>query len=469
MEPKYIKVNGVTKLNPKYKNPMKSSLAPKEEINALPVYTSREEYENQMKLFGQEPKLSESSQATELMFQDSDIQKLVGSSDLTNDLSTLMGKYEIPFGMVNKLMELQTFEGMLFMIDDSGSMNNQTDTFIGGRAVTRWEETRLRLLEMIEILAYVPTPPITIVFLNRSDALKLDRTPGHTPQQFLTEMTSQINRAFHNGPNGSTPYLRRMEQVFQRYSGTRVVWYFFSDGVPDGGKTAQSRIQQLCMTRANPEGNPITFFSCTNEDDQVEWMKTAEEVAPFCAEFDDYNDEKGEVLKDQGLGIPFTKGFYIIGCLVAAMNPNDLDAMDESVPFTKPMLDNLLGFVSDETDYQSYFNQFIRAQQIRPVEEQTDRMKREMNWFPHYRSFLTAEAHSEIPAACEFKQHLKQAAGNAFGGQSNYGQGQMSYGQPQYGQNQAPYGQSPYGQPQYNPSYNYPYQQKKRKDDCIIQ
>ena len=41
-------------------------------------------------------------------------------------------------------------------------------------------------------------------------------------------------------------------------------------------------------------------------------------------------DESREILKDQGKALPFTVGFYLICSLVAAMNPNDLDAMDES-------------------------------------------------------------------------------------------------------------------------------------------
>ena len=43
-----------------------------------------------------------------------------------------------------------------------------------------------------------------------------------------------------------------------------------------------------------PEMNPITFISCTNEDAAVEWMKDAEEVCPYCSESDDFVDEANE-------------------------------------------------------------------------------------------------------------------------------------------------------------------------------
>jgi hypothetical protein len=54
--------------------------------------------------------------------------------------------------------------------------------------------------------------------------------------------------------------------------------------------------------------------------------------------------------------------------LVAAMNPDDLDAMDESIPFTKFTLDNLLGIVSNDESYQHYFDHYVKAQQARVVE-----------------------------------------------------------------------------------------------------
>jgi hypothetical protein len=103
-----------------------------------------------------------------------------------------------------------------------------------------------------------------------------------------------------------------------------------------GGDYSIKAISKLITNREDPEGNPITCMSCSDTDEDVEWMKELEEIAPFCAEyfiiehrFDDYDDEKAEVQKDQGLGLPFTRGFYLIGQLVSAMNPDDLDAMDE--------------------------------------------------------------------------------------------------------------------------------------------
>ncbi|OEU06632.1 hypothetical protein FRACYDRAFT_272692 [Fragilariopsis cylindrus CCMP1102] len=132
----------------------------------------------------------------------------------------------------------------------------------------------------------------------------------------------------------------------------------------------------------------MTFLSCTDDDDAVEWMKDTEEIAPYCSESDDFADEAREVLKDQGAALPYSKGFHLICQLVAAMNPDDLDAMDESIPFTKFTLDNLLGIVSNDASYQHYFDHYVKAQQARVVEiddrtgqpKQLDVLRKNTQW-----------------------------------------------------------------------------------------
>jgi hypothetical protein len=177
---------------------------------------------------------------------------------------------------------------------------------------------------MLEIIAHIPSPPIHIGFLNRADQLDLFHNQ-ESPAAFLQTATNRINQVFARGPAGTTPYYERMRAYLSTASPDRkTAWYFFGDGVPDGGLQNIHLISQLVKNRPNPSSNPTTFISCTDNDKDVEWMKDLEEVAPYCSECDDYNDEKEEVLKDQGYGFPYTKGFYLIACLVGAMNPADL-------------------------------------------------------------------------------------------------------------------------------------------------
>lgn len=120
-----------------------------------------------------------------------------------------------------------------------------------------------------------------------------------------------------------------------------------------------------------------------------------------------------EVLRDQGAALPYTYGFYLVSCLVAAMNPDDLDAMDESVPFTKTTLDNLLGIENSEANYKHYFDLFVQAQAVRVVEndgygrpKKVDQLKKSFNWQQHYQNFLTAPLAKQIPAVQQFQMAI---------------------------------------------------------------
>ena len=326
---------------------------------------------------------------------------------MVDELGAILGKYEVPLGLSNKLLMLSEFSSLEFIVDDSGSMQCLSDTVdkATGRPNTRWSEAKQRLKDMLEILAYVPFNQIGIEFLNRPDRVSLTRQ-GRDPKTFLADAYQKVEAAFARGPSGTTPALEKIQDSFLRGQGSSIARYFFGDGTPNGGELAKREIINILRNRPNPAENPMTFLSCTNEDAEVEWMKDAEEIAPYCSESDDFADEAAEVMRDQGAALPYTRGFHLICQLVAAMNPEDLDAMDESVPFTKTTLDNLLGIQTNEESYRQYFNEFAKAQQIRTIEGPSDQLKKSMQW--NYNDFLRAPIASHIPAVQQFKQQIAQ-------------------------------------------------------------
>jgi len=105
--------------------------------------------------------------------------------DLLDGLSAIFAKYEVPIGLVNKLLALGEYK-LNFIIDDSTSMGSFSDLPIsqaseqvraardpqGRRAtsrndkITRWEEAEDRLHIMVDMLAYIPIDNIIISFLN---------------------------------------------------------------------------------------------------------------------------------------------------------------------------------------------------------------------------------------------------------------------------------------------------------------
>jgi hypothetical protein len=154
------------------------------------------------------------------------------SDEIVDSIGALFAKYEVPIGMLNKLMELQLFDGMHFMIDDSGSMNSPSDFQGAGREITRWEECQIRMKQMLEILVYIPTPPILITFLNRDKTIQIPRNRnGETPAQLLRRISLEIDSAFRIYPNGqTTPFLRKASESIQNGKGKRIARYFFGDG-----------------------------------------------------------------------------------------------------------------------------------------------------------------------------------------------------------------------------------------------
>lgn len=421
---KYIKLNGIMKLNPEYKRYKENeNKAPATTVmnssQALPIVSSMEDYEKMNDNLGEIP-LAESTVATIEMLQEPEIAAEAGlnSDDMIDELGKILGKYECPIGLLNKLMMLSEYASLEFIIDDSGSMTLATDTVDPKtrRNITRWAEAQMRLKEMIEIVAYVPFNQIGIEFLNRKNRISLKRN-GRAPKDFLSDAYSQIDAVFRQGPSGTTPALEKLQESLLRGQGTNIARYFFGDGVPNGGRRAIDQITQLLLHRSDPESNPVTFISCTNEDEAVEWMKDAEEIALYCSESDDFADEAKEVYRDQGAALPYSKGFHLICQWVAAMNPEDLDAMDESIPFTKFTLDNLLGVVSNEETYRHYFESFVKAQQARRIEidERTgmpsklDTVRKQTRW--DYNSFLRAEGtRKKISQVGDYQEQLRRAA-----------------------------------------------------------
>lgn len=477
---KFVSIDGVMQRNPAYDEFMarekgQAMPTPKEQHEralALPIVANMEEHaafnEASKQTTGQARPLAFSTNQTIEMMQDEDFARNVGldTDETVEALGDIFAKHEIPMGLMNKLMMLSEYDKLEFIIDDSGSMNSETKAIDShgrrlkdddGQNQTRWGEAKGRLKELVEILAYVPTNEVSVVFFNRANRVNLSRDGSETPSQFIHRANMEIDRAFNaEKPRYRTPALRVLQDSIRQNQGKSVSRYFFCDGEPDGRSYEVDQIKNLIKNRDNAKQNPITFMSCSEEDDEVEWMKELEEVAPYAAEYDDYESERNEVISDQGVAFPFNKGFYLIGSLVAAMNPDDLDAMDESVPFTKATLDNVLGYETQPEEYGRYFQQFEIAQSKKVVNNEMDRVKKNQNWGEYFNDFVQAPVAKHIPVVQDFQAQLQRASngGSSVSNVTNQfsrlgGIGGASHTPaPRYGQSNN-YGASPYAQGAY--------------------
>ena len=327
-------------------------------------------------------------------------------------LNQVMTKYEVPAGMLSKMLELSRFDEAEIIVDDSGSMRLPTDARgPRGGPLNRWWEAKWRISQMIELMAHVISPPITIYYLNRTDTLRLQRNAGETPAAFIERAEVALTTSFGIEPAYRTPALEAIEASLSRHPGKSVLRYFLGDGVPNGGEPARRQIEHMLVYRPNPERNPVTFMSCTGNDADVEWMKECEERAPYCSEFDDYGDESREILKDQGISFPYSFGLHVVAQIVAAFNPTDLDAMDESVPFARTTLSNLLGYQSSPQEYRYYFDSFVQAQRRLPLKPfQRTFVNKLPSLYPQFDSVASA---TSIPDVVQYKAQMRHFGSSA--------------------------------------------------------
>jgi hypothetical protein len=108
---KYIKVNGVTKLNPEYKKWQErqtgvgTATSLKNSDQALPVVTSMDDYMRLNDDLGTEIPLAESTTATIEMMQEPEISLEAGMQpdEMVDLLGAVLAKYEVPMGLMNKV------------------------------------------------------------------------------------------------------------------------------------------------------------------------------------------------------------------------------------------------------------------------------------------------------------------------------------------------------------------------------
>jgi hypothetical protein len=251
--------------------------------------------------------------------------------------------------------------------------------------VTRWQEAENRLHIMIDLIAFIGNNSITITFMNATAVISLS-AEGKTHTDFKREAHQVIREAFagivissseaHRSALagtflshavGETPTLHTLQKSLEEAAGHDMptAHYLLTDGVPTDCSVNQ--LKHVILERKDPKQNPITFLSCTNVDEECRWMKEIEEVAPYTAEIDDYLDELSEVVREQGAAFPYTRGMWLICNLVAAINPADLDSLDQRLPLSRFTLQDIMGRTLGEKEYEFYFHNHPLAEKYSDV------------------------------------------------------------------------------------------------------
>ena len=294
----------------------------------------------------------------------------IDEEEIMDRLSFLFATYEVPIGLLRKLIELTDYS-VNIILDDSGSMAAETDSTVAQAGpfmvstifagvdpktkMTRWQEQEDRLHVILDFLGCIPTGPVRVSFMNRHDKFILEHK-DITPTDWINKAHQQLRDACKSHPSGGTPTYEKLKESFDHATGN-TMHYLFTDGVPNGGP---EQVSKLIVNRSNPRQNPLTLVSCTNVDSEAEWMKQIEEDGPFVSETDDFADERDEVNHDQGAAFPYTKGLWLLCLLVGAINPYDLDALDDTRPLSKFTLDNIMGRATSPEEYKKYWDSHPR-------------------------------------------------------------------------------------------------------------
>ena len=108
---KYVKINGVMKLNPEYKRWQESQTGAgtatslPNSAQALPVVSCMEDHMQLNSDLGTNIPLAEATDATIEMMQDSDFCADAGMNPdtMVDELGSVLSKYEVPMGLMNKV------------------------------------------------------------------------------------------------------------------------------------------------------------------------------------------------------------------------------------------------------------------------------------------------------------------------------------------------------------------------------
>ena len=344
------------------------------------------------------------------------------------ELGRVFAKYEIPFGLLQKLQCLGNFDRIEMLIDDGFLMGGK---FIGGAPVDRgqalspWEMVLQRLKQFVELTAYVRTPAMHLHFTNRPEQpVNLRRTQGEAPDAYVKRVFERLDDIFtkHAPKSGHTNAAEVIAESLKVHPERRVLRYFFTStqgGMGIFPSNSASTVGGILAARSHPERNPFTILSNARPGEtRGDWIKIAQQMAPVCANVAPYEREYAAIVEIHGPVFPYTYGMHLISQLVSAFDVEGLRLLHDDVPLTKPTLDSLLGYVTPFPEYDRYFYLFCVAQENKVVPPSSDtavivkhdaiRREHIIVWRQWGPAFYTAMRARDIPAVAQYYARLDQ-------------------------------------------------------------
>lgn len=316
-------------------------------------------------------------------------------ADIMEEQGNQLAESNTPIGIMNKYLGAQ-YVHRLYLVDNSGSMSiplrlTDINPLIlrknahaeilkrhGSMAVnapmTRYEEAEHKIHVAIDDMKNIPTGEWRFIFFNNGDQLDFTlNRDGKTPAEFAQEAHAKVSQAFAHSPTQATPLRRTIEKALAAHQAiaakelredpeaqTKTHFTILTDGDPSlatGDRTPEDAIAsviRIIKDRPDPINTPMHVWICGEE---VKWTNRLDSDCKNVAVIDDYLSELQQVREKQGKRFPYTPGLHNACASLAAdqSNKDDLDMVDENVPFTKMQLDNLQGYVMTDATYRDYW------------------------------------------------------------------------------------------------------------------
>lgn len=225
-------------------------------------------------------------------------------------------RYEVTGATAKDLAAVLDYN-VVFVFDDSGSMNNP----VAGASVTdtrtRWDELKETARVCIDFGTCLDTNGVDVFFLNRS---------GRTGVRDLAD----VDVMFVPEPAGGTPIVATLDRIVRHPAlnpeERRLLIVLFTDGVPTttGGRVDVDGLRQWLKTRHRNVA--VSIVACSDEPADVSYLNTLDGM-PGVDVTDDFRKEQAEALR---AGRPrYTLGDHYVKAILGPLDKR-YDAQDGS-------------------------------------------------------------------------------------------------------------------------------------------
>lgn len=231
-----------------------------------------------------------------------------------DSFSLISEELELAGGAIKRLQKLSGYD-IVFVLDDSGSMSQvahvSSDPSI--QPISRWDELRERVKQILRIALCLDKDGVSLYFLNRPDAHNIT-------------MLEEVDEHFINPPRGYTPLREAYNRALQGCkTETKTLIIIATDGQPNyksGGAwyIDTDKFYETIKNRRSPHMFPTCIMGCTDEEADMEWLNKFDDSCPYLDVVDDYDAELKEVRNVQGYKFPFSKGDYLVKTILGSVD-----------------------------------------------------------------------------------------------------------------------------------------------------